>query len=483
MSAISSRSDAARRAAPFSTIASRISLVSMLAVLFFVALVASVQIMASYNAALIGRVNDNFRQTADGSLTLIQTLKDLKAEAGPAETLLARNRSQTSEVIEQLILVIEIERWLALATAVAGTLVAILFAVVLRRTISQRLIAMAETMTRLAKGATDVAIPCIGRSDEIGQMADAVQVFRENAVERNRLTAERETAARLSAEERKRDLHRLADSFRDAVAEIVDQVSEQASEFETVSGALNATALRSEQLTHSLAEASQTASSNVRSAAKATEQLSSSIGEIARRIEESSGIAAEAVVQAKAADQRIGELAAAGARIGDVIRLIAEIAEQTNLLALNATIEAARAGEAGRGFSVVAQEVKKLASQTARATQEIGAQIGGIQNATAESIAVIKSIGATINRISEISLTITAVIQQQGAATVDIASNVQSAAAGTAHVASDVGEVARGAGETGIASNQMLASAQALSQRSRKLKTEMAEFLASIRAA
>jgi methyl-accepting chemotaxis protein len=576
MTPISSPSPAATsRPRPFQTISSRISLVSALAVLFFVALVASVQIMASYNAALIGQVNTNFKQAADSSFALIIALKDLGADAHDAsraaaqgvasrrgetlddlaaglrekfaalsgiaertqapdimrataaikspldallaivraatpdapaardtltvaadafqqalfaattqtETLLARNRTQTSEAIEKLILVIEIERALALVTALGGTIVAIGLAILLRKTISQRLVAMAETMTRLARGATEVAIPCIGRRDEIGQMADAVQVFRENAVERNRLQAEREQAERASAQARREELHRLADDFHDAVAGIVDSVSNAALEFETVAGALNTTALTTENLTHSLADSAQTASGNVQTAALATERLSASIGEIARQIEESSGIAGEAVVQTKAADVRIAALSEAGGRIGDVIRLIAEIAEQTNLLALNATIEAARAGEAGKGFSVVAQEVKKLASQTARATQEIGAQIGGIQTATAETNAAIKSIGGTIDRVASISQAITTVIQQQGAATAEIANNVQSAARGTAHVASDVGEVSRGASETGAASNQMLASAQALSERSRKLKNEIAEFLASIRAA
>jgi methyl-accepting chemotaxis protein len=207
------------------------------------------------------------------------------------------------------------------------------------------------------------------------------------------------------------------------------------------------------------------------------------VGEIIRQVHESSKIAGEAVRQAERTDARIGELSQAASRIGDVVKLITAIAGQTNLLALNATIEAARAGEAGRGFAVVASEVKSLAMQTAKATEEIGTQIAGMQSATHESVAAIKEISATIGRVSEIANTIAAAVEEQGAATQEISRNVQEAAKGTAHVARNIADVNHGAAETGSASAQVLSSAKALAGEGNKLKVEVDKFLHTVRAA
>jgi methyl-accepting chemotaxis protein len=207
------------------------------------------------------------------------------------------------------------------------------------------------------------------------------------------------------------------------------------------------------------------------------------VGEIARQVQESSSIAREAVVQAERTDGRITALSQAAGRIGDVVKLITAIAEQTNLLALNATIEAARAGEAGRGFAVVASEVKALAAQTAKATDEIGTQIAGMQTATQDSVAAIKEIGTTIGRIAQIASTIAGTVEEQGATTQEIARSVHLAAQGTSRVAANIGDVTKGAGETGSASSQVLSSAQALSSEGSKLKVEVARFLTTVRAA
>jgi methyl-accepting chemotaxis protein len=211
--------------------------------------------------------------------------------------------------------------------------------------------------------------------------------------------------------------------------------------------------------------------------------MTSSVQEIGRQVHESSKIAGEAVTQAEKTDARINQLSEAASRIGDVVKLITAIAEQTNLLALNATIEAARAGEAGRGFAVVAAEVKALAAQTAKATDEISGQIAGMQVATQQSVTAIKTIGGTITRISEITATIAAAIEEQGAATVEISRNVQEAAKGTAQVAGHIADVNRGAGETGSASAQVLSSARSLAGESNHLKVEVAKFLDTVRAA
>jgi methyl-accepting chemotaxis protein/aerotaxis receptor len=207
------------------------------------------------------------------------------------------------------------------------------------------------------------------------------------------------------------------------------------------------------------------------------------VREIGRQVQDSTRIAGEAVTQAQATTERVSELSRAASRIGDVVELINAIAGQTNLLALNATIEAARAGEAGRGFAVVASEVKALAEQTAKATGEIGQQVGGIQAATQDSVGAIGEISGTIARLSEIASAIAAAVEQQGAATQEIARNVQQAAQGTQQVSSNVGDVQRGASETGAASSQVLSAAQMLSRDSNRLKLEVGKFLNSVRAA
>ncbi len=371
---------------------------------------------------------------------------------------------------------------LEIAILVVAAMVGLL-GFLIARAVSKPLSAMTSTMQHLAAGRLDVAIPGIGRHDEIGEMGGAVEVFKVNAVERLRLEqAQKETESRTAAE-RKAEMHRLADGFQAAIGAIVGTVATASSDLEAAATTLTQTAETTQQLSTVVAGASEEASSNVQSVASATEELTSSIDEISRQVQESSNIARTAVGQAQQTDARINELSQAASRIGDVVKLITAVAEQTNLLALNATIEAARAGEAGRGFAVVASEVKSLAAQTAKATEEIGAQIAHMQTATQDSVAAIKEIGTTIGRISEISTTIASAVEEQGAATQEISRNVQQAAKGTTQVASNIVEVNQGAGATGAASGQVLSSAQALSAEGNKLKTEVNRFLATIRAA
>jgi methyl-accepting chemotaxis protein len=352
------------------------------------------------------------------------------------------------------------------------------------RTISGLLYAMTSAMKDLASGKFDITLPGLGRKDEMGEMAGAVETFKVKAVERARQEAEQEEAkARAAAAERKAQMHRLAETFEAAVGNIVEMVSTAATELEASANTLTGTAEATQQLSATVAQSSEAASSNVQSVATASEQLTASIGEISRQVGESKDIAGAAVHQANVTDGRINELSTAAGRIGDVVKLITTIAEQTNLLALNATIEAARAGEAGRGFAVVASEVKLLATQTAKATDEISSQIAGMQSATRESVVAIKEIGATIVRIAEIAASVSAAVEQQGAAIQEIARNVLNAAHSTTQVAENIGEVNRGAGETGSASTQVLASARSLAHESSRLRTEVDQFLATVRAA
>jgi methyl-accepting chemotaxis protein len=373
---------------------------------------------------------------------------------------------------------------LVVMLGIGGLIVGAVLSMLLGRSISRPMTAMCAAMRRLAAGDFEVVLPGLGRRDELGDMASAVEEFKLQAIAKAERDAEsHEAQNRRASAARRAELIRFADDFEGAVGGIVSNVAASAEQLETAAGTLTRTAETTENLSGQVAGASEQASSNMQSVATATEELSLSVNEIGRQVEASSRIADSAVLQAEQTDVRINELSRAAQRIGDVVNLITAIAEQTNLLALNATIEAARAGDAGRGFAVVASEVKSLASQTAKATDEISSQIAGMQSATQESVAAIKQIGATIGQISGIASEIASAVSQQGAATREIAQNVQRVAHGTQQVAGNITEVNRGATETGAASEQVLNSAQTLSSESTRLRAELDRFMQNIRAA
>ena len=458
-----------------------------------------------------------------------------------------------------------------------GLLAGLATAIVLARGISRPVTGMTEAMTALAGGDMKVEIPAIERKDEIGEMAKAVQVFRDKAVEAEWLAAsqaemehrqkeeheqrtaekaeeearraaakageeareaaetvklaeaqaererqEREKEARrieeqheakehqrledvrrveekrkaeAAAEAAKRDAEQrtraerrqamldLADSFESQVGGVIEKVSHASAQMQSSAQSMSVNAEQTSEKSMTVASASDEASSNVRHVATSADQLASSIQEISRQVTHSADIARDAVNQAETTNEKVHGLVQSAQKIGDVVQLINDIASQTNLLALNATIEAARAGEAGKGFAVVANEVKSLAGQTAKATEEIGAQIVEIRNATNETVQAIGDIGGTISKIDEISSAIASAVEEQGAATQEIASSVQRAASSTNDVSSNIADVTDVAGETGNAANQVLNAVNDLSQQTNVLRGSVDEFLNRVRTA
>jgi methyl-accepting chemotaxis protein len=413
-------------------------------------------------------------EMADSAAAIVKGAGAMKADVVSDQQRLASESDAIVSETEQLIILL----------AAGGILLGGLLAFVLGRGISRPMIAMCRAMRELAGGNFDVVLPGLGRRDELGEVAGAVEEFKLQAVAKaQRDAAEQEAQNRTADAARRAELIRFADGFETAVGTIVSNVSASAVQLEQAAGTLTRTAETTQSLSSKVAGASEETSGNIDSVATATEELSASVGEIGRRVSESNRIAGAAVAQAEATDERIGKLSRAAQQIGDVVKLITAIAEQTNLLALNATIEAARAGDAGRGFAVVASEVKSLASQTAKATDEISNHIAGMQGATQESVAAIKEIGSTIAQISDIASSIASAVEEQGAATAEIARSVQNVAQGTREAATKIMQVNRGATETGTASEEVLHSAKTLSAESTRLRAELDRFMANIRAA
>jgi methyl-accepting chemotaxis protein len=368
------------------------------------------------------------------------------------------------------------------AGVAVGLLLAILAVAMVRVQIVRPLAAMTGAMRRLAGGDKAVAVEGAAREDEIGEMAKAVQVFKEGLIEAGRL-AEAQRAEEEAKRRRAETIDRLVHAFDEVASQVLRTVASAATELDTTARQMADTARRTAVQATTVASAAEQTSANVQTVATATEEMTTSIKEIGTQVSRSASIASRAVNEASRTNLTVKGLAEAAQRIGDVVALITNIASQTNLLALNATIEAARAGEAGKGFAVVASEVKSLANQTAKATEDISAQIAAIQEATSGAVTAIGGISGTIAEMNDISTGIAAAIEQQSAAVDEIARNIQQAAAGTQQVSGNIADVTHTASETGAASNQVLSAAGDLSRQSETLNREVEQFLTGIRAA
>ncbi len=440
---------------------------------------------ADITAKLVAYQHD-FKAAAEASLgrvDAILALSKLYAGAQPLIDDMDRtvHETATTEKAAAAAAAEQTTRMIAAGIAFIAIVVAVL-AWFIGRGVSRPLTGMAGLMNRLAEGDLAIAVADADRGDEVGTLARALLVFKENALKARALEAE-QRAEQTRKERRQQAIESYIDAFDNSVRDALKTLASAATELRATAESMSATAEEMERQASAVSVASEETSANVQTVAASSEEMSSSIGEISRQVSQASGIARQAVDQAQQTNGTVNTLADSAQKIGQVVQLIQDIASQTNLLALNATIEAARAGDAGKGFAVVASEVKSLATQTAKATEDIAAQIGSIQSVTGEAVTAIQGIGGTIGQINEISTAIASAVEEQGAATQEIARNTQEAARATQAVAENIDGVKQAAGATGAAASQVLSSAEQLGRQSETLRSDVNLFFENIRAA
>jgi methyl-accepting chemotaxis protein len=416
--------------------------------------------------------------------------RDATLDGRPAALYVGQIRNYAGQPIAVLEVIKDTTEYEAAAASsqrylILGTLLilagAALMAFLLGRGMSRPLTAITAVMNRLSSGDTNVTIPGGERADELATMALAVDVFRRSMLEAESLRAAHEAAKQRVEVERKAVQREMADRFEADVKGVVGAVAQSTQQMRRAAGEITASVSGTSERAAAAAAASEEASTSVSAVAAATEELASSVAEIGRQVTHSSSVADQAVAKAGQTTEMVASLAAAAEKIGDVLRLIGAIASQTNLLALNATIEAARAGEAGRGFAVVASEVKQLASQTAKATEEIAGQVTAIQSATSDCVIAIDAISDTIRNISAIATTVAAAVEEQDSATREIARSVQQAAAGTSDVSQNVAGASHAADQSRVLADSVMAASGELGQQAKALLERVDSFLAALR--
>jgi methyl-accepting chemotaxis protein len=401
--------------------------------------------------------------------TKLNELLDIES----AQAAAAHDRSTNDDATTRLVFI---------ALAAAAVIIAIFVNLLIARAITGSITRLAASTVRLAQGDVGVAIEGADRKDEIGGMAGALGTFKQNAIEKARIEEEQQ-ARHAQAASRQQAIEAAIAGFEGQVGTALQALGSASSEMKNTAEKLSSTAETSNRQVTTVASAAEEASSNVETVAAASEELSASISEIGQQVSRAASITDRAVDEARQTDTTVQGLSAAAQKIGEVVQLINDIASQTNLLALNATIEAARAGEAGKGFAVVAAEVKSLAAQTAKATEDISTQIAAVQSVTGDTVGAIKRIGGTIGEVSAVATSIASAVEQQGAATKEISRNTQQAAQGTREVSSNIVGVAEGATATGSTAQAVKSAAESLAEQTARLRGEVDDFLAKIRAA
>ena len=427
--------------------------------------IESTRLDAAYGVMMMGDAEQSFAQ-----------LRQLLAEAS------GRAQQRRSDVAADLRAGLVRMRWVYLLLVAAGAAASITAALLIARAISRPTMRLTSTMAALAGGAQDVDIPDRRRSDEIGAMAQAVEVFKDNMV-KARLLATAQEADNQTRLHRAAEVETLARGFEASIGLLTGALSSSAQEMETTASTMSATAERTDRQSVIVAAAAEETTANVETDATAAEQLAASVQEIGRQVAQSASVVGKAVEQARHADATVQTLAAGAQKIGEVVSLIQRIASQTNLLALTATIEAARAGEHGKGFAVVASEVKALANQTGKATEDIRGQIARIQESTSVAVAAIQQMAATNHEVNEIAAAIAAAVEQQSAATLEISRNIQQASRGTQDVSATIIGVKQAAADTGAEAGQVLAAARQLAGHATQLTGEVSRFVSGVRAA